>query len=86
MGSRGQLVFTNHRNFSNGSKDGAAAEPSNEVDAKAFEEVAQVLKSLKSQDGKTLDELALIHSLGIDTPSGTVSIKLNLTENYRKVR
>ena len=58
----------------------------NERQAKAFKEVADILKELKSEDGRTIDEMGLIHSLGIDVPSGTVSIKLNLTKDYRKVK
>ena len=41
---------------------------------------------MKTEDGKSLDELNLIHSLGIDTASGTISIKLNLTKEYRKAK
>ena len=57
------------------------AEPSkaNEMQAAAFKEVADVLKSLKDESGKSIDEMGVIHSLGIDVTTGTVSIKLNLT-------
>lgn len=41
---------------------------------------------MKTEEGKSIDELNLIHSLGIDTASGTVSIKLNLTKDYRKAK
>ena len=41
---------------------------------------------MKTENGKTIDEMNLIHSLGIDDNSGTVSIKLNLTKDYRKAK
>jgi len=49
------------------------------MQAAAFKEVADVLKSLKDESGKSIDEMGVIHSLGIDVTTGTVSIKLNLT-------
>ena len=39
---------------------------------------------MKTESGKTIDEMDLIHSLGIDEKTGIVSIKLNLTKDYRK--
>lgn len=41
---------------------------------------------MKTEDGRSIDEMNLIHSLGIDDNSGTVSIKLNLTKDYRKAK
>ena len=51
-----------------------------------MEEIAKTLKELIDENGKSIDELGVIHSLGYDDLSGTVSIKLNLTKDYRKVK
>ena len=49
-------------------------------------EVEGVLKSLTTESGKSIDELNIIHSLGADAALGVVSIKLNLTKDYRKAK
>ena len=79
------LTFQSHRHFAEG-KRGGSAQSGAEREAKAFNEVAEVLKNLKGEDGKSIDDMGLIHSLGIDVPSATVSVKLNLSQNYRKVK
>ena len=48
--------------------------------------MTEALKALKNEDGKSMDEMNLIHSLGIDDMTGTVSIKLNLSKDYRKAK
>ena len=42
--------------------------------------------ALKDENGKSMDEMDIIHSLGVDHVSGIVSIKLNLTKDYRKAK
>ena len=51
-----------------------------------MEEITNALKELKTEDGKSIDEQGMIHSLGLDEKTGTVSIKLNLTKDYRKAK
>ena len=77
-----------YRHFSTSNNTGSADTPgsANNSNAEAFAEVTNVLKSLKSEDGKSVDEMNIIHSLGIDTATGTISIKLNLTKEYRKAK
>ena len=53
-------------------------------DNEAVEEVRQVLASIQTEDCKSLAETKLIHSLGVDVNTGVISIKLNLTKDYRK--
>ena len=49
-------------------------------------EVRNALSQLRTESGKSLDELELIHSMGIDQDKGIISIKLNLTKDYRKAK
>lgn len=83
-----QTFVLNGRQFSTSDDTGSAETPgtANNQNAAAFNEVAQVLRQLKSEDGKSIDEMNIIHSLGVDAPSGTISIKLNLTKEYRKAK
>ena len=53
---------------------------------RGLEEVKNALNELKDQDGNSIGDKGIIHSLGIDAPNGVVSIKLNLTQDYRKAR
>ena len=48
--------------------------------------MVEALKQVKDESGKSLDELNLIHSFGVDRASGTVSVKLKLTKDYRKAK
>ena len=50
------------------------------------DQVLQLLRELKDENGKDLLELNLIHTLTVDKETNTVSIKLNLTKNYRKLK
>jgi len=50
------------------------------------EEIAKSLKEITDENGKSIDDLGVIHSVGFDNLSGTVSIKLNLTKDYRKAK
>ena len=51
-----------------------------------MEEIAKSLKEIIDENGKSIDDLGVIHSLGYDDISGTVSIKLNLNKYYRKAK
>ena len=51
-----------------------------------MEQIIKSLKEIKDESGKSIDELDIIHSLGYDDLTGTVSIKLNLTKDYRKIK
>lgn len=44
------------------------------------------LNELKDEAGNSIGDKGIIHSLGIDAANGVVSIKLNLTQDYRKAR
>jgi hypothetical protein len=44
------------------------------------------MKDLKDEKGKSIDETKILHTLDIDESKGTVSIKLNLTQDYRKAK
>lgn len=50
------------------------------------EEIAKSLKEITDENCKSIDDLGVIHSVGFDNLSGTVSIKLNLTKDYRKAK
>lgn len=39
----------------------------------------KVLKELRDEQGKNIEEMKLLHTLDIDPTTGTVNIKLNLT-------
>ena len=45
-----------------------------------FAQVKEKLGNLKNETGQTLDEAGIIHSMGVDTAHGIVSVKLNLTK------
>ena len=49
-------------------------------------EVRNALAQLRTESGQSLDELKMIHSMGIDQDKGIISIKLNLTKDYRKAK
>ena len=49
-------------------------------------EVRTVLSDLKDDKGNSIADSGLIHSLGVDAASGIVSVKLNLSKDYRKAR
>lgn len=51
-----------------------------------MKEIRELLNSLKNQEGKSIADQGMIHSLGIDDVQGIVSIKLNLTQDYRKAK
>ena len=51
-----------------------------------MKEIRDLLNSLKNQEGQSIADQGIIHSLGIDDAQGVVSIKLNLTQDYRKAK
>ena len=59
---------------------------SKKQEAELFAQVSESLKQLKTENGKSLDELGMIHSMGVDSAHGIVSVKLNLTKDYRKAK
>jgi metal-sulfur cluster biosynthetic enzyme len=50
----------------------------------AKEEVMTALSEVRDEKGKSLQELGMLHSL--EVKEGTVTIKLNLTSDYRKIK
>jgi hypothetical protein len=50
------------------------------------EEILNLMKDLKDEKGKSIDETKILHTLDIDQSKGTVNIKLNLTQDYRKAK
>ena len=52
----------------------------------AIAEIRNVINSLKTEDGKSIVETNVIHSVGVDPKTGVISIKLNLTKDYRKAK
>jgi len=52
----------------------------------AISEVTKVLKDMKTEEGKSMDEINIIHSVGVDAKLGMISIKLNLRKDYRKAK
>ena len=52
----------------------------------AIAEVTNVLKSMKTEEGKSMDEINIIHSVGVDAKLGMISVKLNLRKDYRKAK
>jgi len=48
--------------------------------------VTKVLKDMKTEEGKSMDEINIIHSVGVDAKLGMISIKLNLRKDYRKAK
>lgn len=45
-----------------------------------------LLRGLKNDKGKNIEELNILHSLNVDEAAGAVNVKLNLTPDYRKVK
>jgi len=45
-----------------------------------------LLRGLKNDKGKNIEELNILHSLNVDEATGAVNVKLNLTPDYRKVK
>lgn len=41
---------------------------------------------MKTEEGKSMDEINIIHSVGVDAKLGMISIKLNLRKDYRKAK
>lgn len=58
----------------------------NHSSQQAREEVLLALAKVKDEKGKSLQELNMLHSLDIKEESGVVHIKLNLTNDYRKIK
>ena len=52
----------------------------------AIAEVTNVLKGMKTEEGKSMDEINIIHSVGVDAKLGMISVKLNLKKDYRKAK
>ena len=50
----------------------------------AISELRSSIGKMKTEDGTSLADTNLIHSMGVDLSTGTVSIKLNLTKDYRQ--
>jgi metal-sulfur cluster biosynthetic enzyme len=49
-------------------------------------EVLRALDEIKDEKGKSLQELGMLHSLSVNPAEGLISIKLNLTTDYRKIK
>ena len=84
-GFSSQLHFSNTTFFSPHSIRSFSSTPE-DIQQKAISEVTEVINQLKTEDGNSLSETKLIHSLGVDTEKGIISIKLNLTKDYRKAK
>ena len=41
---------------------------------------------MKTEEGKSMDEINIIHSVGVDAKLGMISVKLNLRKDYRKAK
>jgi hypothetical protein len=52
----------------------------------AKQEVLQALAMVKDEQGKTLEQLNMLHSLDVQEGTGVVLVKLNLTGDYRKIK
>ncbi|CDW89606.1 protein mrp homolog [Stylonychia lemnae] len=50
------------------------------------DEIMRVLRELKDEQGKPIEEFKVFHSLEIGPEPGVVNIKLNLTQDYRKAK
>ena len=46
----------------------------------------RVLRELKDEQGRSIEEIKIIHSLEVGPEAGVVNIKLNLTSDYRKAK
>ena len=70
------------------SVDNSAADTpgSGNLSEERYKEVQRALNALKDENGRWIDEMDIIHSLGIDDVNGIVSIKLNLSKDYRKAK
>lgn len=69
----------NHTDSCNHGKD------HHHTNQQAREEVFLALAKVKDEKGKSLQELNMLHSLDVKD-EGVIHIKLNLTNDYRKVK
>jgi hypothetical protein len=64
----------------------STSDSSGQTNEEAISEVTKVLKDMKTEEGKSMDQINIIHSVGVDAKLGMISIKLNLRKDYRKAK